>query len=208
MIAAVFAQKLGMTHMYDDNHRHVPVTILKVAPGAISAIRTVEKNGYAAIQIGATGSKHVAKPQSSELTKNGIDLNIAHRKEVRITAESDTEATVGQLLDVTIFTPGDHLTVTSISKGKGFAGTIKRHGFHRGPETHGSKNVRKPGSIGGGYPQRVVLGRRMGGHMGHVQVTTKGHKVMAINPDENTIAVAGPIAGPNKTRVFIQKMDK
>ncbi|HEY1074124.1 MAG TPA: 50S ribosomal protein L3 [Patescibacteria group bacterium] len=206
MVTAVFAEKLGMTHVYNDKNRHIPVTILRVAPQVVTALRTQEKDGYAAIQVGATGRKHVAKPQAEELKKSNIELPISHRKEIRIEGEADM--TVGQEMNVTIFAAGDKVMITGISKGKGFAGTIKRHNFSRGPETHGSKNVRKPGSIGGGYPQRVVLGKRMSGHMGHETVTTKGHKVVAINEKDNTIAISGAVPGPNKGRVFIQKVEK
>ncbi len=209
MAISVFAQKLGMTHIYDDKHRHIPVTILKVTPQAITGLRTPEKDGYSAIQIGTAGRKHVNKPQSGELKKLGIDLNIAHRKEIRLTDDAtDAQASIGQILDATLFAPGDKIQVTSTSKGKGFAGTIKRHNFSRGPETHGSKNVRQPGSIGGGYPQRVVLGKKMAGHMGSEQVTTKSHRVMAINAADQTIAISGPVAGPNRCRVFIHKIEK
>lgn len=206
MIAAAFAEKLGMTHMYDDKNRHVPVTILKVSPQVVTAIRSTEKDGYTAIQIGAEGRKQVAKPQLEELKKNNIDLRIAHRAEVELT--DDTQANIGDAISVTLFQPGDKVMVTGISKGKGFAGTIKRHNFSRGPETHGSKNVRQPGSIGGGYPQRVIKGMRMAGHMGAVRSTTKGHKVMAINEAENTIAISGAIPGSNGNRILIQKVGK
>ncbi len=206
-MTAAFAQKLGMTHIYDDNNRHVPVTILKVTPQTITAIKTAEKDGYTAVQFGTEGKKHINKPQQGDLTKNNVDLRIAHRKEVR-TSDGDTQVNIGQAISAADFTAGDMVMVTGTSKGKGFAGTIKRHNFSRGPETHGSKNIRKPGSIGGGYPQRVVKGIRMAGHMGAVSVTTKGHKIMAINEADNTIAVSGGIPGSNKTRVFIQKIEK
>lgn len=202
---AVFAEKLGMTHIYNDKNRHVPVTILKVTPQVITGLRSADKDGYTAIQIGSVGRKHIAKPQADELKKQNISLPIAHRLEVQAT---DIETTVGQELKVTLFAPGDAVAITGRSKGKGFAGTIKRHGFSRGPETHGSKNVRKPGSIGGGYPQRVIPGMRMSGHMGAVRVTTKGHKVMAINEKDNTIAISGAVPGAKHTRVVIQKVEK
>lgn len=200
---AIFAKKLGMTHVYDDKNRHIPVTVLKVGDQVVTGIRTQEKDGYTAVQIGTVGKKHVNKPQSSELKKLSVDLPIAHRVELDL--DADTQVEVGQALHVTMFTPGDMVKVTSVSKGKGFAGTVKRHGFHRGPETHGSKNVRKPGSIGGGYPQRVVLGRKMPGHLGHETVTTRGLKVIAINEKDGTIAISGTVPGANKTRVLIQK---
>ncbi len=207
-MTAAFAQKLGMTHIYDDKNRHVPVTILKVTPQTITAIKTMEKDGYAAVQFGTEGKKQINKPQQGDLTKNNVDLRVAHRKEVRIQSDDDTQVNIGQAISAADFSAGDMVMVTGTSKGKGFAGTIKRHNFSRGPETHGSKNIRKPGSIGGGYPQRVVKGIRMAGHMGDRTVTTKGHKVMAINEADNTIAVSGGIPGSNKTRVFIQKIEK
>lgn len=205
MVTGVFAEKLGMTQMYNDNNRHIPVTILKVAPQVITAIRTQEKDGYSAIQIGATGSKRVAKPQSAELSKNNIDLAIAHRVELRQNGEV-SDVNVGDTLSVTLFTPGDEVEITGTSKGKGFAGTIKRHNFSRGPETHGSKNVRKPGSIGGGYPQRVIKGMRMAGHMGDITVTTKGHRIVAINEKDNTVAISGAVPGSNGARVLVKKV--
>lgn len=206
MVTAVFAEKLGMTHLYNDKNRHIPVTILKLHPQAITAIRTQEKDNYSAIQIGTEGKKHLNKPQSSELTKNNIDLRISHRAEIR--TEDVSDLTVGDVINVNLFAPGDKVSVSGVSKGKGFAGTIKRHNFHRGPVSHGSKNVRQPGSIGGGYPQRVVLGKKMPGHLGHEMVTTRGHKVMAINEKDNTIAISGAVPGAAKTRILIRKLDK
>lgn len=200
---AVFAVKLGMTHVYDDKNRHIPVTVLKLHPQVVTAIRTPEKDGYSALQIGTIGRKHVNKPQLGELKKNSIDLSIAHRTEIDLMP--DQEVTIGQTIDATAFSAGDKVSVTSISKGKGFAGTIKRHNFARGPVSHGSKNVRKPGSIGGGYPQRVVLGRKMPGHLGAETVTTRGLKIVAINQTDNTIAVSGAVPGANKSRVLIKK---
>ena len=147
--------------------------------------------------------KQVNKPQKDELSKNNIEFPIAHRRE--IAPIDNREFTLGEVLTVKEFQPGDVVMVTAVSKGKGFAGTVKRHNFHRGPETHGSKNVRKPGSIGGGYPQRVLLGRQMPGHMGAQTVTTRGLKVVAINEADNTLAISGAVPGPNKCRVFIRK---
>jgi large subunit ribosomal protein L3 len=201
MIAAGIAQKLGMTHIYDNN-RHVAVTILKLVPQAVSGVRTEEHDGYQAVQIGAVTKKAANKPQRDELSKSGIEVAATRRFELR----TDEMPTLGEAINVSAFAPGDILAVTGVSKGKGFAGTIKRHGFHRGPESHGSKNVRKPGSIGSGYPQRVVLGRRMAGHMGQVQVTSKGHRVMAINEADNTVAVTGSIPGAPRSHVIIRKV--
>lgn len=206
MTVTLFAEKLGMTHMYNDKNRHIPVTILKVTPQAVTAIKTSDNDGYNAIQIGTEGSKRVAKPQKEELKKKSIDLRIAHRTEVKFDGEA--QVNISDKLTASLFTPGDEVMITGRSKGKGFAGTIKRHGFSRGPETHGSKNIRKPGSIGGGYPQRVILGMRMAGHMGSVQVTSKGHKVIAVNEKDNTIAISGGVPGSLHSRVIIRKVTK
>jgi large subunit ribosomal protein L3 len=135
-MTAAFAQKLGMTHIYDDKNRHVAVTILKVTPQVISDLKTKAKDGYTAVQIGTEGKKHIAKPQQGDLTKHAIDLRIAHRKEVRIESDDDTQVSIGQAIVASDFVAGDMVTVTGTSKGKGFSGTIKRHNFSRGPETH------------------------------------------------------------------------
>ena len=204
---ALIAQKLGMTHMYDSENRHIPVTILKALPQVITEIKTEPRDGYEAVQIGVVGKKSAARPQSRELMKRSINLSIAYRQEVRFDHPDDTAMPkIGTTLSADTFTPGDEITVTGRSKGKGFAGTIKRHGFHRGPSTHGSKNVRKPGSIGSGYPQRVVPGVRMAGHMGAQTVTTQGIKIIAVNTTDNTLAVAGVVPGPNKSLLLIKKV--
>lgn len=206
MVSGAFAQKLGMTHMYDDKNRHTPVTILKLAPQVITGIRTESKDKYDAIQIGTVSSKNAKKPQLSELKKNNIDLTIDRRAELH--ADAEAQVNIGDKVDVSLFTPGDDVQVTGISKGKGFSGTIKRYNWSRGPMTHGSKNKRAPGSIGSGYPQRVVPGKKLPGHMGAAQITTKGLTVVAINADDNTIAIKGAVPGANKSFVMIKKMAK
>lgn len=204
MTAAVMAQKLGMTHIYDEKHRHIPVTILKVPTQVITAIRTNEKDAYAAIQIGAVISKRMPKPQAEELKKHNIDATISHRFESR--SMPADQATIGAPISVTSFTPGDVVVVTGTSKGKGFSGGIKRYGWSRGPMSHGSKHHRAPGSIGSGYPQRVVPGKKLPGHMGHETVTVHGHHVVAINETDATIAISGALPGANKSHLIIQKV--
>ncbi len=204
MVQAAFAKKLGMTHLYDDKNRHIPVTILKVTEQIVTGLRTNDKDGYDAIQIGSIGRKHVAKPQMAELKKHNLDLAIAHRAEVQ--TDDQSQIKIGDKVDVSIFAEGDEVEVTGISKGKGFAGTIKRYGWSRGPESHGSKNVRQPGSIGSGYPQRVVPGKKLPGHMGNTQITTKGLKVVAINAADSTIAISGAVPGANKSLILIRKV--
>ncbi len=203
MVSAAFAKKLGMTHIYDDQNRHVPVTILSLADQTVTHVRTQAKDGYDAVQIGAAISKNIAKPQKAELEKKNISIIASRRHEVSIGTEETIE--LGQPITVTNFSPGDEISVTGTSKGKGFSGGIKRHGWSRGPMSHGSKHHRAPGSIGSGYPQRVVPGKKLPGHMGHETVTTKGHKVVAINEANNTLALSGPIPGPTRSYVFIRK---
>jgi len=201
MIAA-FARKLGMTHIYDDKNRHVPVTILKMADQVVTSVQSNENESQALVQIGAVTSKHINKPQKDELAKLNIDTPATKRKQISLTDTSDIS--VGTKITVAHFSLGDSLAVTSTSKGKGFSGGIKRHGWSRGPMSHGSKHHRAPGSIGSGYPQRVVPGKKLPGHHGQATVSTKGHKIVGINEQNNTLAVTGPIAGPNKSFVFIR----
>lgn len=199
----LFTRKIGMTRVFDAQNRHVPVTILKVAEQAVTGRRTQARDGYDAAQIGATGRKRVAKPQQDELIKNGLNPLLAHRREIKA-----TELTAGQPLDASLFAPGDTVSVTGISKGKGFAGTIKRHGFSRGPTSHGSKNVRQPGAIGSGYPQRVVKGRKMPGHLGARKTTTRGLTVIAVDASDQTLALRGAVPGSNRSRIFVQKITR
>jgi large subunit ribosomal protein L3 len=201
MVAAGFAQKLGMTHMYVSN-RHVAVTVLKM-PEQVIISHNPKNDTSSTLQIGAVTKKNVAKPQRDELTKKEITAPISKRKEVVIaTSEVDK---IGTSLTVANFIVGDNVVISGTSKGKGFSGGIKRHGWSRGPMSHGSKHHRAPGSIGSGYPQRVVPGKRLPGHKGSEVVTIKGNKIMAINEKDNTMAISGAIPGPNKSFVFINK---
>ncbi len=172
-------KKIGMTRIFDDKGKHIPVTLLKCADATISRIKSADsKDGYNAVVIEVKSNKQNA---------------IAKLYEFRVSDVSEYK--VGDKVDASIFEENDKVTVESITKGKGFAGTIKRHGFHRGPVTHGSHNIRKPGSIGGGYPQRVVLGRKMAGRMGGTNSTTKNLKVVSIDSAEGIIAVSGAVSG-------------
>lgn len=206
----LFARKVGMAHIYNEDNRHIPVTILEVPTQIVTGLRSVEKNGYAAVQIGCLGRKKVAKPQRTELKGAKIDLAIATRAELPLPGETlpsnGLPIEIGQHLTPAVFSPGDKIAVTAMSKGKGFAGTIKRHGFHRGPQTHGSHNVRRPGSIGSGFPQRVIPGRRMAGHLGHKAVTVRGLTVVAIDQDRRTIAVSGAIPGAKRGLILVRKI--
>lgn len=176
----ILGEKLGMTRIFDSEGKHVAVSMIKAFPCVISTIKTVEKDGYSAVQIKATTPKGEKE------------------KTVKICEfRTEGEFKVGDKINLDQFEIGDKATVTGTSKGKGFAGTIKRHGFHRGPVGHGGNNVREPGSIGAQQPQRVIKGRKMAGHMGHETITIKNLKVVDV--DKDIILVAGAIPGPRKT---------
>lgn len=169
-----------MTRVFDAEGKVVAVTMIKAMPCAVSAVKTLEKDGYTAVQIKAT--KKVGDKE----------------KTVTITEfRTEDEFKLGDKITLDQFEVGDKTTVTGTGKGKGFAGTIKRHGFRRGPESHGGNNVREPGSIGAQQPQRVVPGRRMAGHMGTRTVTTKNLNIISI--DKDIMLIKGSIPGPSKS---------
>ena len=208
---AILATKIGMTQLFNDQGRLLPVTVLQAGPCIVTQLKTTEENGYSATQIGFGESTKIGKSRLGHLKASGASLR--HLKEIRDirTAEIESDETeslkVGDKITVAAFEAGDIVTVTGVSKGKGFAGTIKRHNFHRGPKTHGSRNYRAPGSIGAGYPQHVMKGMKMAGRMGHDQVTVKNLKVATIDTDKNLIAITGAIPGPRKGLVVIRGLN-
>ncbi len=200
---AILAKKVGMTQLYNDQGRLQPVTVLQAGPCVVTQIKTIETDGYSATQIGYGEDKKIGKSKAGHLKTSG-----AHSKtirEVRTTeVEPDGALKVGDTITVENFEIGDKVVVSGISKGKGFAGTIKRHNFHRGPKTHGSHNYRAPGSIGAGYPQHVMKGMKMAGRMGHDNVTVQNLRVIQIDPAKNLIAIKGAVPGPRKGLILIQ----
>lgn len=204
---ALLAKKVGMTQIFDAEGRLQPVTVLEAGPCTITQIKTIENDGYAAAQLGFGEYKEgkLGKTAAGHLKASGA--NSRHLVEVRTTEEEGSETPkVGDKLTVETFEAGDKVVVTGVSKGKGFAGTIKRHNFHRGPKTHGSHNYRAPGSIGAGYPQHVMKGMKMAGRMGHTQVSVKNLVIAHIDGAQNLIAVRGAVPGPNKGLVLIKGM--
>lgn len=197
---ALLATKIGMTQIFDDEGRLQPVTVLQAGPCVITQLKTAENDGYTAAQIGYGEAKKPGKAILGHLKRAGTQSR--HLVEVR--TEGEEELKVGDTLAADLFETGDAVQVTGVSKGKGFAGTIKRHNFHRGPKTHGSHNYRAPGSIGAGYPQHVFKGIKMAGHMGHERVTVKNLKVALVDAEQNLIAVKGAVPGPNKGLVLIR----
>jgi large subunit ribosomal protein L3 len=189
---AILGQKVGMTRVYNDAGNAVPVTLVKVGPCAVTGMRTDEKDGYTAVQLGYRLNKKAKKDSVSARDYSFV-------REFKGFDLSD-EIKESGIVDVNIFEVGDVVSVTGNTKGKGFTGVVKRHGFAGAPKTHGHKHdLRKPGSIGSAFPQHVVKGKKMAGRSGNVQVTTKNHQIVDIDPENNIIAVSGSIPGHRNT---------
>jgi large subunit ribosomal protein L3 len=201
-MALILGRKMGMTQLFAEDGTLTGVTVIAAGPCVVTQVRTRENDGYEAVQLGFEDvrDKLVRKPQQGHFKKVGVAPKRFLREE---RLEQAASQQVGDLVEVGSFEVGDLVDVTGTTKGRGFAGTIRRHGFHRGSETHGCMNVRQPGSIGASaYPSRVFKGKRMGGHMGDVRHTTKNMKVLAVDPEHNLLYLKGAVAGP--TTGFVQ----
>jgi large subunit ribosomal protein L3 len=203
--AGLIGRKLGMTRLFGDDGTVVPVSVIEATPNTVTRLRTPEQDGYAALQLGAGAAKRQTKPAAGQFKALERDLQKPARvREFRVDATDDY--TVGQSLDVSLFEVGELVDVTGVSRGKGFAGTIARHNFKRGPKTHGSNNYRQPGSIGAGTtPGRVFKGTPMGGHMGDEQVTVKKLRVERIDPERNLLLVRGAVPGARNAMLLVRK---
>lgn len=204
-MAGMLGRKLGMTQVFDPEDGHVErVTVLEAGPCFVTAIRREDRDGYDAIQLafGEVREKKLTRPQLGHLNKAGVGV-LKHLGEFR---GEPAEAEVGNEVKVDeVFEKGQRVKVSGVSKGKGFQGTIKRHNFHRGPVSHGSHNVRAPGSIGASAdPARVFKGIRGPGQMGNKRVTQRGLEVVDVRPDENLLLVRGSVPGPKGTVVEIR----
>jgi large subunit ribosomal protein L3 len=201
MSIGVIGRKVGMTQVFADDGTMVPVSVVAVEPNTVTLLRTQERDGYTAVQVGAGIARKTTKPRAGQLK----DLpKVRDVREFRV--DDVTEYQVGQTIDVSIFENGESVDISGISKGKGFAGTIKRHHFRRGPETHGSDSHRAPGSIGGGtYPGKVFRGTPMAGHMGHERVTVKNATIVRTDAERNLLLVRGPVPGPRDSLVVVRK---
>lgn len=197
---ALIAKKVGMTSTIAEDGATVAVTLLLVEPNVISQIKTKETDGYTAVQVGA-GAAKLGKALAGHFKPAKIMPNIA--REFRVD-EITEDLKVGETLSPEVFSVGDLVAVTGTSKGKGWAGTIKRHNFHRGRKTHGGRSYRRPGSIGSMYPQHIFKGKKMAGQMGHERVTVKGLKVALIDTELGVIGVTGAVPGPRKATVLIR----
>ena len=195
MVNTILGRKLGMTQVWDADDNVVPVTVIQAGPCTVSQVKTTETDGYEAVQIGFGDikAKHVNKPLAGHFAAQGVEP-MRYLREVRV--EDASEYKTGDQVTVEIFADSKAVDVTGTSKGKGFQGTIKRWNFSRGPMTHGSRNQRKPGSIGQcATPSRVLKGVRMPGHMGCDRVTVKNLEVVSIDEDLNLILVKGAVPG-------------
>ena len=198
----LIGRKVGMTEVFLPNGTMVGVSVVRVTPNTVTRLRTDERDGYTAVQVGAGERKRLTKPLAGQLKDLPRVRSIC---EFRL--DSVDEYEVGQQITVAdVFAEGDLIDVTGVSKGKGFAGTIKRHNFSRGPKTHGSDNYRKPGSIGPGTtPGRVYKGLKMSGHMGHDRVTLKKLRVIRVDAERNLILVKGSVPGAPGALTFVKK---
>ena len=195
MAVGLLGNKIGMTQIFDESGNIIPVTILKVGPCVVTQVKTTEKDGYNAIQVGYgnVSSKALTQPELGHLQKSNIQP-LKYLKEFRIS--DDNEFEIGQILNVDAFSEGQLINVRGKSVGKGFSGLQKRYSFARGPMTHGSKNHRAPGSIGmGTTPGRVLPGKKMAGQLGNKIATIQKLKVIQINPEENILVIKGSVPG-------------
>lgn len=193
--------KIGMTQILGDDGVATPVTLVVAGPCTVTQVKTVESDGYNAVQIGYGAGKNLSNATRGHVKAANITPKVI--REVRVD-ELPADMNVGAKIDVSTFAIGDIVDVTGTSKGKGFAGTIKRHNFHRSKKTHGGNgDVRKPGSIGSMYPQKIFKGKRMAGRMGHERVTVKNLVVALVDAENNLIGLKGAVPGPKKGIVTI-----
>ncbi|NCU30453.1 50S ribosomal protein L3 [Candidatus Saccharibacteria bacterium] len=197
--------KVGMTQILGEDGVAIPVTLIKAGPVTVTQVKTVESDGYTAVQIGYGEGKNLSNAVSGHVKKAGVTPKVI--REVRL--DEVGEQKIGDNFDVSIFEVGDSVNVTGTSKGKGFAGTIKRHNYNRQRKTHGGKgNTRKVGSIGSMYPQKIFKGKTMAGHMGHEQVTVRNLTVAYIDVAGSVLGIKGAVPGPRKGIVTIKGEEK
>lgn len=198
---ALLGTKIGMTQIISEDGKTVPVTLIQAGPVTVTQVKTTEKDGYNAVQVGFDEGKNLSKAVAGHVKEAKVTPK--YLREFRAD-DLPEDVAVGNTFDVNLFTVGELVDATGISKGKGFAGTIKRHNFERHRKTHGGKgNTRKPGSIGSMYPQKVFKGKRMAGRMGHEQVTVKNLVVAYVDAENNLLGVRGAVPGPKKGLIVI-----
>ncbi len=201
MSIGLIGRKVGMTQVFQADGTMIPVSVVALAPNTVTRLRTPERDGYTAVQLGVEPARKLTRPEAGQL--KGLPQASVIR-EFRV--DDAASFSVGQTLGVSLFEPGDLVDVTGTSKGKGFAGHIKRHHFKRGPKTHGSDHHREPGSIGPGTtPGRVYRGMRMAGHMGHERITVKKLTVVQADAERNLLLVKGSVPGAPNALVMVRK---
>ncbi|MBA2378589.1 MAG: 50S ribosomal protein L3 [Blastocatellia bacterium] len=211
MISGIIGRKVGMTQLFAEDGTVTPVTVIKAGPCVVVQTKSAAgRDGYNAVQLGLVEErpvrlKNVTKPLRGHFEKTGGGVPPTRvLKEIRLVDEPD--ASIGDQIKVDVFADGDKIEVVGRSKGRGFAGTIKRHNFSRGPESHGSMNVRKPGSIGqSAYPSRVIKGTKSSGHMGDDRVTIRGLTVAKVDAENNLLMIRGAVPGANGSLVVVKK---
>ena len=204
-MAAIIGRKLGMTQVFAEDGARVTLTVIEAGPCPVTQVKTPETDGYSAVQLGfgAVRPKRLNKPELGHLKKAGAPP-VRHLHEFS-PDEVGEGLNLGDVVTVENFISGEMVRVTGVSKGKGYQGTIKRHNFKRGPKSHGSHNIRQPGSIGAAaYPARVFKGIRMSGHMGARQVTQRGIQIVGADPERNLLLVKGSIPGGKNGIVIVR----
>lgn len=208
MLPGILGTKIGMTHLFDEEGRMIPVTVIQAGPVYVTQIKTQESDGYTAVQVGygEASEKKLTFPKYGHLKKAGVGKNLRTLKEFRV--DSTDGISLGQEITAEIFEAGEKITVTGTSKGRGFAGGVKRYHFKGQHMTHGYMTHRRPLSSGATGPQRVLKGTRKPGHMGDATVTQKGLKVVKVDAERNLIMVDGSVPGANGCQVVVNRVVK
>jgi large subunit ribosomal protein L3 len=205
-MAGILGHKIGMTQLFTEDGERISATVIEAGPCWITGVRETERDGYRAVQLafGETKERRLAKPRRGHLKKAGAPA-LKHLAEFALDEDAEGDPKIGEQVTVDAFEKGQRVKVSGRSKGKGFQGTIRRHNFHRGPVSHGSHNVRAPGSIGASAtPSRVLKGVRMPGHMGDRRVTQLGLEVLEVDPSRNLLIVRGSVPGPSGALVEVR----
>jgi large subunit ribosomal protein L3 len=203
----LIGKKVGMTQIFSDQGEVIPVTVIEAGPCTVTELRTAELNGYAAVQLGfgAVREKRMTRPALGQFKKRNLPP-VRHLREFRVADTAGLE--VGQSLTVSMFEKGRHVDVLGVTKGRGFAGVVKRHKFVAGHASHGPTAGKQPGSIGSSaYPSRVVKGKRLPGRMGGVNLTIKNLEVVGVDPEQNVLLVRGAVPGPPNGLVVVKKRE-
>ena len=213
MVDGLLGKKLGMTQVFDERGEVVPVTVISAGPCVVTQVRTKERDGYEAVQLGYGESRRLSKPERGHLKAaqaDGADGELLLRHLREVTARDTDTVQVGQRVTVGIFKPGDVIDISGVSKGKGFQGVVRRHGFRGGPKTHGqSDRWRAPGSNGADTtPGHVFKGTRMAGRMGNERVTVQNLRVVQVDEDRNLLVVRGSVPGANEGLLMIRRAVK